>query len=162
MESLPRFFSSLFDDIERSFLAMEQQKPFSKQELLRISNALEARSARNLQLPEDSKNVPELFTKIRDTTGELFINAYNTIKRRPLQDARARLEYTFKETRIPVSLFEDGIPILDDTSNRLNNIFTVQQVFYSDTPMAISAYMASRRVSTRTSTSRWDFLKQTI
>ncbi len=162
IESIHAFFFSVLDDIEKSFLLREEKKSFSKQELIRISNALDTRALRSLKLQVNSRNVSELFDTIRDKTSELFDKALDNIKRRPLQEVQARLGYTFKEAKIPVSLFEDEIPIIDYSSGRLNNLFSIQQVFYSDTPMAISDYVTNPRVSSRTGTSHWDYLKQTI
>lgn len=162
IESLSGLFSSLLDDIEKSFKLREEQKPLSKQELTRISNALDTRSFRSTQSPASPKNVTELFGNIRVKTNEAFDKALYNIKRRPLQELQIRLLYYLKAQNIPVDFFEDEIPILNYTTNRLNNIFSVQQVFYSDTPMAISNYTRDQRISVRMDTPHWNFLKQTI
>ena len=104
----------------------------------------------------------ELFDNIRDKASELFEKTLDNIKRRPLRELEVRLQQYLKASDIPVSLFEEEIPILDRSTNRLNNIFSVQRVFYNDTPMVISDYTRAPRTSVRTDTPHWDFLRQTI
>lgn len=153
VESLPDLFTSLLDEIEQSFTRREEQKPFSKQELTRIDNAVDSRSFRRIKTSDSPKKVSELFENIRVKADELFHKTLENIKQRPLRELEVRLQQYLKASDIPVSLFEEEIPILDRSTNRLNNIFSVQHVFYNDTPMAISAQM---------DTPHWDFLRQTI
>ena len=162
IESLPDLFSSLLDEIEYSFTRREEQKPFSKQELTRISTAIDTRSFRRIKTEDSPKSVSELFDNIRDKASELFEKTLDNIKRRPLRELEVRLQQYLKASDIPVSLFEEEIPILDRSTNRLNNIFSVQRVFYNDTPMVISDYTRAPRTSVRTDTPHWDFLRQTI
>lgn len=162
IESLPELFSSLLDEIELSIIRRDEQKSFSKQELARINNAMEMRTFIRTNPSSSPKDVSELFKNIRVKANDLFNKANSNIKLRPLREFKIRLHQYLKAVDIPVSLFEDEIPILDYTTDRLNHIFSVQQVFYSDTPMVISDYLRDGRVSMGTDTPHWDFLKKTI
>lgn len=162
IDALPGLFSSLLGEIEQSFIHRDEQKPFSQQELTRIGNAMEMRAFRKAQPSESPKNVFELFENIRVKANELFDKAFSNIKLRPISEIKSRLNIYLKSYDIPLSLFEDEIQILDFTKNSVNNIFSVQQVFYSDTPMVISDYIKDGRLSVGTDTPHWDFLKRTI
>lgn len=162
IDALPGLFSSLLGEIEQSFIRRDEQKPFSQQELTRIGNAMEMRAFRKAQPSASPKNVFELFDNIRVKSNELFDKAFSNIKLRPISEIKSRLNIYLKSYDIPLSLFEDEIQILDFTKNRVNNIFSVQQVFYSDTPMVISDYIKDGRLSVGTDTPHWDFLKRTI
>lgn len=161
LESINRVFNNTLNDIVESFLKREDQKPFTENEISRIRYAL------GLVDPDENSeqpinNISDLFMTLRNIVDEYIKKTLHDIKLRPLNEAQSRLNYTFNESIIPLSLYEDGMPIIDYKSKRINNIFSVKQVYYSDTPMAISDRRESRADTLLSNTPHWDFLRQTI
>lgn len=162
LEDLLTLFSSLLNDIEKSFLRRETHAPFSKQELTRFSSVFGLDTSQASNSPTSVQSISKLFGYIRDKVNDLFEKASDEIRKRPLQTLQRRLEHYLKAKNIPVSLYEEDTPILDFKTNRVNNLFSVQQVFYSDTPMAISNISRTSFILEDTNTQHWQFLKQTM
>jgi len=164
IETLNQIFFSMLYDVEQTFLKREKDKPFSEKEITRITNALTMRLRQSRKVLMPFQNIPELFKSIRTWSDESLKKTLNNIKQRPSSLFQIELSHYFKEKTIPVTFFEDETPIIAPKLKRVNNIFSVEHVFYSDTPMAISNYSDDhRRISDLTTdTSHWDFLRRTI
>ena len=161
IESLHRLFCSLLSEIEQSFLKREQVKSFTDKEITRIINALTIRIRQGSKNIKPFNNVTDLFNNIRTLSDDRLKETHIRIKSRPLLLFQSELSQYFKSYNVPVEFFEDDTSILDNKSKRLNNFFSLEHIFYSDTPMAISNYTYNRRFSDSTDL-HWEFLRNTI
>lgn len=158
-ENKDLFFRSL-ESLKNRFGQREKKQPFSNQEFQRIRTVVASRS-RNQELNHLEKtDVRHLFEWITDCALLTEQDTIDTIKQRPLSHFDNLLARSLKSKAVPVSLYEDGLPVIDREHDRLNNLYSVERVFYSDTPMSITAPRNFPVMNTNTA--HWDQLRQVI
>lgn len=155
-------FFSLLKVVEKSFIEREKTKAFTDKEITRIAGVLAFPLHIQLKKNKQYRTISELFDDIRKQISDYETQTADIIRQRPLFFFENELAFHFKEKSVPVSFREDDIPILDRKNGRLNNIYSVEHVFYSDTPMAISMYKSGRRYPWGPDTSHWDFLRDIV
>jgi hypothetical protein len=143
------------------FSAREQERPFDKKEIQRIATILLPHSKRSKETAV--QNTEDLFRLIFDYIESKEQTVHNEIKHRPLslyyRYLSAYLDMNPETTSI--SLSEDDMPIIDRKENRVNNIYSIESLFYNDTPMSIDERRIPFRYNDRHTAHR-PILKQTL
>lgn len=159
-QSTDRFYRSL-EMFKTLFSAREQERPFDKKEIQRIATILLPHSKRSKETAV--QNTEDLFRLIFDYIESKEQTVHNEIKHRPLslyyRYLSAYLDMNPETTSI--SLSEDDMPIIDRKENRVNNIYSIESLFYNDTPMSIDERRIPFRYNDRHTAHR-SILKQTL
>lgn len=151
-------FLSLLDISENIFLDLELNS--IRLDYQRINRAISF----PLQLPRDRtnyKSIAEIFIKIRSEEQRLQNIFIGNTKNRPLVYLDYQFRKYFKANNISVSLFEEDTSIIDRETNRLNNVYSVNKVFYNDTPISMS-FRGGLGFRSLTRMHHWDHILQSI
>lgn len=131
---------SNINKIEQSFILRNKDKNFTDKEIIRISNSLESPYLKKYK-PKKNKEfncIEDIFTYTKNNIKEEKNDIEQIIKERPLSLLLSQLKQYFSTNDISLGLYEDEIPVIDLTQTRLNNIFSIENVIYMDTPMFLN------------------------
>lgn len=153
-----QFYRSL-DIYKALFLEREREKPFDKKEIQRMGHILlpSSRYSKKVAI----SNIEDFFQSISSFVKSKEQTVLNNIKQRPLSLFYAYLSPYLDSDIISFYLSEDGIPIIGNEDNRVNNIYSIESVFYNDTPMSIDEGEVANMYNDRFTVHR-SFLKETL
>lgn len=159
-------FDALFFEVKELFIEWESKSVGI--DYKRISAALSMSYPIKMNRQYDSFS--ELFDMLYNQVVELKKSVIKNIKDRPLGYLEAQLNSYFGAQfggflglkGLPVHLYEEDTSIIDIDNNRLNNIFSIDKVFYNDTPISISFPSRDLGFSADFKTHHWDYLRRAI
>lgn len=159
-------FDALFFEVKELFVEWEEKSVTI--DYKRISAALSMSYPFRMDRQYDS--IRELLDVLYSQVEELRENIISNIKQRPLGYLDTQLNSYFETQfggflgmkELPIHLNEEDTPIIDINANRLNNIFSIDKVFYNDTPISISLPSRGRGFSIDFKTHHWDHLWRAI
>ena len=136
------FIMYYIDNVLQAFL--KRRSEYSVAELTRIFNALMSTETPTVtQTPRelslfDKDTITKLFEDLKDSLDKWHQIAIVSINNRPLHFYNTYLGRYFNDLKdTSFSFSEDMMPIIEHNRGRLNNIYTIEQVFYIDTPMSL-------------------------
>lgn len=108
------------------------------------------------------ETIDEIFLEIENQHDILKKSVNDNLSKRPLEALNSQIESDFKVQPQALFLNEENTPIVDLKNDRLNNVFSIDKVFYNDTPISIS--LNRREIGPRSSfnTFHWEHLRQAI
>lgn len=156
---LKDFFYHSIELYKTLFLEHEQKKPFGKKEIQRMAHILLPLSYRSRE--GDIQDIEGLFQSVINYIKSREKAALDNLKERPLSLFYSYLSPYLDSDVISFDLSEDDIPIIDNEDDRINNIYSIESVFYNDTPMSIDEQSVSYKNNDRYTIHR-SFLKETL
>lgn len=147
--------------ISQAFILRNNEKVFNDREILKITKSIENSTFRNEKINKikELSAIEDIFIELKNNIDKDKSNTEQIIKDRPLLLLTSQLRQYFGSKNIPFSLFENEIPIIDLNQLRLNNLFSIENVIYLDTPMFLNNRVPYRLLY---GNSHWDDLVNII
>ncbi|MCC5918813.1 MAG: AAA family ATPase [Cryomorphaceae bacterium] len=122
-------------------------RPYFSQENLNIQpdinesrqNRLKKSLTEKLKINDDSLTILDLLERLKIHLHNILAIPFETKDNRPIDFAEFILKNTFESPLISksINVFESDVPILDKTKNSIGQVFSIEHVFYLDTPMML-------------------------
>lgn len=147
--------------INQAFILRNNEKVFNDREILKITKTIENSTLRKEKINKfkEFSAIEDIFIELKNNIDKDKNEVEQIIKDRPLLLLTSELRQYFGSKNISFSLFEDEIPVIDSTKKRLNNLFSIENIIYLDTPMFLNNRVPYRLFH---GNSHWDDLVNII
>jgi len=161
-EDYDNYFSSLLDRAEALLKEHDEKMAFNSIQLGRMAAAFNRPFLLKLNSEEIHK-LEDIFSILNKELENRRLTIDDLIRRRPIDIFEQNMQFYFKTKNTTFQFDEDITPIIDKKSGRFNNIYSLENIFYSDTPMTFSVSGIERRLSiTDVNVLHWKDLKEAI
>jgi len=161
-EDYDNYFSSLLERAEVLIKDQAEKQAFTAIQLKRMAAAFNRPFLLKLNT-KDIYSVEDIFNFLKEELVNRRSTIDDLIRRRPIDIFEQNLKYYLKTKNTAIEFEEDSIPIIDKKRERFNQIYSLENVFYSDTPMTFSVSGIERRLSfTDVDVLHWKDLKGAI
>ncbi len=155
--------NELVDEFEDGLQNRLKIKNFSKAELNRIYSVLNIKGHFESETPDDAPfGIPGIISELKKTINKVVNKTKEQINNRPLDVFFYDLDRILRSQISYLDFAEDNIHMLDRERNRVNNIYTIENVFYIDTPFALQISASDYISRSDVGYSHWSHLRNSI
>lgn len=155
--------NELVDEFEDGLQNRLKIKNFSKAELNRIYSVLNIKGHFESETPDDAPfGIPGIISELKKTISKVVNKTKEQINNRPLDVFFYDLDRILRSQISYLDFAEDNIHMLDRERNRVNNIYTIENVFYIDTPFALQISASDYISRSDVGYSHWSHLRNSI
>lgn len=163
IDELNKTIDELIDEFEKGLLNRSKTKNLSVAELKRVYSVLNIEEPLEREKSDDVPfDFPSLFNELRNKLDQVRNSTKEKINERSLSIFTKDLNNILRLQGFNIDFSEDDIPLFDRERNRVNNIYTIENVFYIDTPFALQIAESSYRGIVDIDTEHWSHLKNSI